>query len=180
MTVSLRPFAREDLAELEHWLQPDQDWHRWDAPYFPKASSAAVSEHISRMAASIAAGSASDREFAVVDGGVLVGRVAWHWEHETSRWARCGITVYDPAHRARGIGEAALRLLTDVVFTGSDAHRLDFITWSGNAAMCRVGEKLGWTLEARFRQAREVRGIRYDSVVYGVLRNEWAARPHDP
>jgi RimJ/RimL family protein N-acetyltransferase len=40
--------------------------------------------------------------------------------------------------------------------------------------MCRVGAKLGWTREAVFREAREVRGRRYDSVVYGILRSEWA------
>ena len=39
--------------------------------------------------------------------------------------------------------------------------------------MCRVGTRLGWTEEARFREARVVRGQRYDSVVYGVLRAEW-------
>jgi RimJ/RimL family protein N-acetyltransferase len=41
--------------------------------------------------------------------------------------------------------------------------------------MCRVGQKLGWTEEGRFRLARIVAGVRYDSVVYGVLRSEWSA-----
>jgi len=51
-----------------------------------------------------------------------------------------------------------------------------FATWSGNERMCRLGRRLGWVEEARFRQAREVRGQRYDSDVYGVLREEWRAR----
>lgn len=39
--------------------------------------------------------------------------------------------------------------------------------------MVRVGEKLGFTVEGRFRQARVVRGEVFDSVVLGVLREEW-------
>ena len=42
--------------------------------------------------------------------------------------------------------------------------------------MLAVGRRLGFREEARFRDAREVRGRRYDSVVRGVLRREWEAR----
>jgi RimJ/RimL family protein N-acetyltransferase len=67
-------------------------------------------------------------------------------------------------------------MLTDYVFDNTPAHRLDFATWSGNWGMCRVGDKLGWTRESVFREARVVRGQRYDSVTYGVLRSEWLRR----
>lgn len=40
----------------------------------------------------------------------------------------------------------------------------------------RVGQKLGFRMEGRFRDARVVGGQVYDSVVMGVLRDEWAAR----
>ena len=36
---------------------------------------------------------------------------------------------------------------------------------------------LGSVEEARFRQARVVDGVRYDSVVMGVLRDEWREPP---
>lgn len=62
------------------------------------------------------------------------------------------------------------------LFATTEVVRLDFATWSGNTGMCRIGHKLGWVEEARFRQARQLRGQRYDSVVYGVLRAEWDAR----
>lgn len=172
--IRLRPFQLRDLPSLERWLQPEQEWQLWDAPYFPKSPPAAVAAHVARLRSRICRAEPEPDEFAIVDDqDVLVGRAAWHWEHEASSWARCGLTVYDPAVRGKGIGAQALRMLTDDVFGSSTAHRLDFVTWSGNIAMCRVGEKLGWTKEATFREAREVRGIRYDSVVYGVLRAEW-------
>ncbi len=61
-----------------------------------------------------------------------------------------------------------------VLSAATGFRRLDFSTWSGNLAMCSVGLKLGWTEEARFRDARVVRGAVYDSVVYGVTRAQWA------
>jgi RimJ/RimL family protein N-acetyltransferase len=67
-------------------------------------------------------------------------------------------------------------LWTSYLFATTDIVRLDYATWSGNIGMCRIGSKLGWTEEGRFRQARVVEGRRYDSVVYGVLRSEWEAR----
>jgi len=75
--------------------------------------------------------------------------------------------------RGRGIGSEALALWAHYLFSVTAFRRLDFSTWSGNLAMCGVGLKLGWTEEARFRDARVVRGTIYDSVVYGVTRAQW-------
>ena len=106
----------------------------------------------------------------------LVGMVSWHWEAEESDWRRIGAIVFDPAVRGRGIGTEALRIWTDYLFANTDVVRLDFSTWSGNTRMLGVGHRLGFVEEARFREAREVRGERYDSGL-GVLRREWLAQP---
>lgn len=78
-----------------------------------------------------------------------------------------------PALRGRGIGRSALAQWTTYLFERTDWVRLDFATWSGNSAMIRVGQALGFTEEARFRDARIVRGEYFDSVVMGVIRAEW-------
>ena len=57
--------------------------------------------------------------------------------------------------------------------------RLDLRTWSGNAGMMRLAEKLGFTQEARFRKARIVDGVHHDGLGYGILREEWEARYPD-
>lgn len=84
--------------------------------------------------------------------------------------------LFDPAFWSGGRGSEAVRLWTDYLFDTTEIVRLDLATWSGNTGMCRVAAKLGWTEEARFRDARVVGGERYDSVVYGVLRREWLGR----
>ncbi|MBD5787849.1 GNAT family N-acetyltransferase [Cellulosimicrobium terreum] len=72
-------------------------------------------------------------------------------------------------------------VVADYLFSATDWVRLDYATWSGNAPMLGVGRALGFTEEGRFRQARVVDGVRHDSVVMGVLRDEWErAAAQDP
>lgn len=200
--VTLRGWTVLDLDAFRGWLRPEHEWHRWDGPYYPVPTQGQADALVAALARSSglerAAGGEppsdpppvgedpSDGEGPpavghplppgrlVVDvGGALVGTVAWYWESRETEWARMGVTVYDPAVRGRGIGRTALALWTSFLFESTPWVRLDFATWSGNDAMLGVGKALGFTEEARFRQARVVDGVRYDSVVMGVLRDEW-------
>lgn len=180
--IALRRYELEHIEAYRRWLQPDQDWHLWDGPYFAKPGAVEVDAICERLAAAISDGSygaSSPLPRAVIVTeevpGTMIGSVSWHWEAEESDWRRMGLTVYDPAIRGRGIGTEALRIWTDHLFATTDVVRLDYSTWSGNERMLAVGHRLGFTEEARFRDAREVRGERYDSVVMGVLRREWDA-----
>lgn len=180
--IRLRPFVTADIDSYRRWLQPEQDWHRWDGPYFAKLDAAAIDAACARLAGALADGSYAAQLplpraviVASTDPAAMLGTVSWHWESAESDWRRMGITVYDPDLRGRGIGTAALRLWTDYLFRTTAAVRLDYSTWSGNDRMVAVGRRLGFVEEARFRDARKVRGERYDSVVLGVLRREWQA-----
>ncbi|WP_344059517.1 GNAT family protein [Microbacterium pumilum] len=180
--ILLRHFTVDDLADYRMWLQPDQEWHRWNGPYGPPRGTAEVDAGIERLRARIEDGSlrVAPIERAVVavadDPQRLVGMVSWHWEAEESDWRRMGVSVFDPHLRGHGTGTEALRIWTDYLFEHTGVVRLDFSTWSGNTRMLGVGHRLGFVEEARFREAREVRGERYDSVVMGVLRREWLAQ----
>lgn len=114
---------------------------------------------------------------AVIDvGDGLAGTVTWYWESEISGWRRLGIVLYDPVTWGCGYGSEAFELWLDHLFDTTDDVRLDFATWSGNSGMIGIGRRLGMVEEGRFRQARVVEGRRYDSVVMGVLREEWENR----
>lgn len=174
--VRLRDWRDADVPALRGWLRPHHEWHRWNAPYFGRPTD----EEADRMCQGIVATELRTPRptlaIAGHDGDRLLGSVSWYWESEETNWRRVGIVLYDPASWSGGRGTEALTLWTSYLFATTDVVRLDYATWSGNERMCRLGEKLGWTLEARFRQARIVDGRHYDSVVYGVLRDEWAAR----
>jgi RimJ/RimL family protein N-acetyltransferase len=172
----LRTGLPTDGPVLREWLRPHHDWHRWDGPYFPRPTE----DEADRLAEQVATQPTDDgaglppRRAVVADPAtdLLLGTVSWYWESEVTQWARMGIVLYDPAVRGRGIGRAALGAWTDLLFARTDWVRLDLATWSGNAAMTAVARALGFVEEARFRRARVVDGVRYDSVVHGVLREE--------
>lgn len=188
--VRLRHWTSADLPRYRDWLRPHQEWHQWDGPYFPIISDEHADAHVARLEAVVreqggVAWSRTDdgvdktlpvtlAVIADVASDELVGTVSWHWESEETDWARMGISVYDPGLRGSGRGTEAMRLWTSYLFAATNWRRLDYATWSGNTAMVRVGEKLGFTMEGRFREARVVRGEVYDSVVMGVLRSEWS------
>lgn len=162
---------------MREWLRPEHDWHRWDGPYFPRPTDEDADRHCEALATEISQGMwPTPRRRLVVaspDDDRLLGSVSWYWESRETDWRRIGIVLYDPTSWSGGRGTEAVALWTSYLFTVTRIVRLDFATWSGNVGMCRIGAKLGWTEEGRFRDARVVEGSHYDSVVYGVLRSEW-------
>jgi len=110
----------------------------------------------------------------------LIGLVTCYWISQETNWLAAGIVIYDPALWGQGLGYEALGMWTDYLFAQRpEIVRLDLQTWSGNAGMMRLATKLGYQLEARFRKARIVNGEYYDSLGYGILRDEWQARYPD-
>lgn len=186
--IRLRAFERQDLDVYRNWMQPHQEWHQWDGPYYPRPTSEQIDAAINRISAELDARASGQEEVGVLSSvalppnklviasthdNAMVGTVGWYWESEETKWARMGITVFDPAVRGKGVGTEALKLWTSFLFASTEWARLDYATWSGNHAMMALGRKLNFVEEARFRQARIVRGEYFDSVVYGVLRSEW-------
>ncbi|WP_334172973.1 GNAT family N-acetyltransferase [Sinomonas sp.] len=193
--VTLRDWAPADVEAYRRWIVPPEgggvhEWQLFDGPFYGRWSADGANRWCDGLL-----GKAHDgawphvrENLAVVDAatGEFVGQVSWYWEEKPSDpssdgtrllpWRRLGLVIFDPVHWSGGYGTEALELWTSYLFAATDSERLDFATWSGNTGMCRVGEKLGFTEEARFRRARMVRGELYDAVVYAVLREEWARR----
>jgi len=179
-TLSLRDWRLEDLGALRHWLLPGHPWQDLDAPYYAKPSGAELEALLERKRARILAGDLPTPRASLVIADAedaLMGSVNWSWESEETHWPSAGIVLYDQADWGKGYGTEALGLWTGYLFESlPQIVRLDLRTWSGNAGMMRLAEKLGYALEARFRKARIVKGAHYDGLAYGVLREEWAAR----
>jgi putative hydrolase of HD superfamily len=85
-----------------------------------------------------------------------------------------GIVIFNENYWGNGIGYKALKLWIDEIFTENPKLiRLGLSTWSGNLRMMRLAEKLGLKKEAVYRKARIVDNQYYDSVSYGILKEEW-------
>ena len=90
-----------------------------------------------------------------------------------------GLAIYQEEDWGMGLGTSALKQWLSQTFQDfPDLERLGLTTWSGNAGMMALAEKLGLRQEARIRKVRYYKGIYYDSVNYGVLREEWEEDCH--
>jgi len=104
----------------------------------------------------------------------LIGEVNWYWKSEEPLWMEVGVVIFNEAYWGRGIGAVVLGRWMDEIFHGfPQLVRLGLTTWSGNARMMGLAEKIGLRKEAVYRKARIVDHEYYDSVSYGILREEW-------
>jgi putative hydrolase of HD superfamily len=181
--IVLRDWQMDDLSTYAPWLQPGHRWQELDGPYYPGPGEAEIVEIIGRLRTRIENGDLDEPRRAMASArrqsNQLVGRLNWYLQSkaEGPKWISVGIAIFDPADWGRSLGYEALGLWSDYLWQAMPSIvRLDIRTWSGNQGMMALAEKLGYVEEARFRQARFVNGNYYDSVGYGVLREEWMAR----
>lgn len=107
----------------------------------------------------------------------LVGFASAHWEDgRLKQWLDFGVIIYDLNFWGKGIGTEAMKIWISYLFECYPyLPHIGFTTWSGNKGMMKIGEKLGMKKEAQIRKVRYWQGSYYDSVKYGLLREEWAA-----
>lgn len=178
--IVLRDLIEADLPIYQGWLSNKHEWKKYDGPYYPLDESK-VLENIGRLRKRVESSNWPEprRSLVIADLATngFVGLVSWYWESKETNWLSVGIVIYDPAFWSGGIGYEALGLWSDYLLIAMpDLVRLGLATWSGNVRMMRLAEKLGYQEEARRRKARIVDGEYYDSMGYGVLREEWEAR----
>lgn len=171
--VRLRPAEADECTRVWEAIFTDLSWKETDAPYLP-LKIPARDEFLQGLFARLYRG--RDAQLIEQDGR-LVGLVTAYWECEATRWLEAGIALWCAQHRGNGIGRAALRLWIDHLFNTCDVARVGLSTWSGNMAMARCAEALGFTLEGRLRRVRYHQGVYHDALRFGVLREEWRAAP---
>lgn len=171
--VNLRERRREDLGDHRRWLSPGQAWRKWDGPW--EISSPLDGKRLEAWQAELDRSSAEPHrklEIETTDGH-HIGWVNSYWVHEKGRWMDAGIVIAEEDLWGKGMGREAFALWVDYLVTTYDLPRIGMGTWSGNERMIRVAARVGMHEEARFANAREVAGKRYDAVRWGITRAEW-------
>jgi RimJ/RimL family protein N-acetyltransferase len=105
----------------------------------------------------------------------LIGWGALHhieWPHGA---AMVRLSIGQPQDRGKGYGSEGLRMLLFYGFDELSLYRIGAITDEYNARGQRLLERFGFVLEVRRRQAVQRAGRRWDTLVYGLLREEWKA-----
>ena len=178
-TLRLRDYLPSDGERLGWLLGHERPWHQTNGPYFglPTASQTSLNtEQMRLLAAKDHDSLPSPRTILGIehrDSGELIGSVNWYYESAETDWRRMGLGIHDEGYWGLGLGTEALALWTSYLFESTDVLRMDFATYSGNPGMVTVGRNLGFIEEARIRQARRWSGGVHDSIVMGLLREEW-------
>ncbi|SDT33891.1 Protein N-acetyltransferase, RimJ/RimL family [Streptomyces sp. TLI_053] len=109
-------------------------------------------------------------------GGRPIGMVDYRGVDPYEGVAEVGIFIGEREFWDHGYGSEALGLLVDHLFGMFPLNRLELDTWSGNTRAARAFARLGFQEEGRRRDAVLLAGVRYDRLLFGLLRREWEAR----
>lgn len=176
MTTSLHLAPLTNSALQHIWqigFQEEQPlWKNYAAPYFddyqayPDWQSFQASPHYQWFQKETVTG--------IFVGQQPIGCLSYYWECQSTRWLEVGIEIYDHQQWKKGYGTRALRLWIGQLFqTFPEIQHIGLTSWSGNPGMMKAAEKLGMLKEGQIRQVRYWQGHYYDSVKYGILREEW-------
>ncbi len=183
MKIQLRKITPSDLPAYTYWKLPQHKYHQLNGPYFRKRSADEVEADIRLLKAALEAGKPDPlphRRMIVNGEDELLGEVNWYWKSEETNWLEIGVVIFDENNWGRGIGYRALRQWIDTMFWEEPAIvRIGLTTWSGNTGMMRLAKKIGLQQEACYRKARIVAGEYYDSISYGILREEWERKGNE-
>ena len=137
-------------------------------PYTPEAAE----EWLGKMA-----GSEAPMIFAITEKDKLIGGAGIHSLDDVYRFsAEVGYWLGVPFW-GKGIATRAVKTLVDYAFENTRLIKLFAGVYSSNPSSARVLEKNGFVLEGRLRNAVVKREVVLDELRYGLLREEWAARP---
>jgi RimJ/RimL family protein N-acetyltransferase len=107
--------------------------------------------------------------------GELAGSVSWnavrHGPSSACQALNIGISLF-PAHRGRGYGSAAQRILAEYLFATTLVERIEASTDVENIVEQRALERAGFSREGILRHSQFRAGRWRDNVLYSVLRGE--------
>ena len=174
LILNLQSFNSDYLYEIwqNGFSNQNPEWTKWNAPYFKDYH--AYPSFSDFKQSSVAEYLLSDSCKCICLNEKAVGMVSKNWIDEATRWLEVGIVIYNSEYWHGGIGTKALKMWTNEIFKQHpELEHIGLTTWTGNPRMMHLAEKIGYTKEAQIRKVRYFQGVHYDSVKYGVLREEW-------
>jgi len=170
--IRLRPVEREDLSRYVAWFN-DPEVRQGLERLLPMSSDEEES-----WFQSLSSRSPFERPFAldVLEAGVWrhIGGCGIHHFEPVHRNAELGIVIGEKDYWHRGFGRAAMRTLLSYSFDTLNLNRVYLHVLSFNERAIRLYRRLGFREEGRLRQDYFHLGCYHDTLVMGLLREEWA------
>jgi [ribosomal protein S5]-alanine N-acetyltransferase len=169
----VRPVAAEDLPELLA-VNGDDEVTRF-LPYPSWRSLADGQAWFERMSMLGARGESAQYVIVERRSRLAIGTCLLFRHEESSARAEVGYVLGRKYWRG-GYMTEALAGLVDSAFGALALRRLEAEVDPQNLASRRLLEKSGFTAEGLLRQRWVDKGVAHDTIIYGLLRDEWRAR----
>ena len=108
----------------------------------------------------------------LISEGRLIGSCGIRKEPQEAHQAETGYEL-SPDYWGQGYATEAARAMVEFGFTKLKVHRIWAHCVADNARSRRVLEKLGMRLEGRLRENEFYKGRWWDTLVFGILEDEW-------
>lgn len=174
VTLGLRPLEAGDAAELYGLVKANPDLEEW-MPWAAEQDLAATERFIAVAEEQLRDGKGFQAAIEPEEG--IVGVVGLHTIDWVNRNTSIGYWLAEGA-RGRGLMTNAVRALLDHAFHELELHRIEIHCAPENRPSRAIPERLGFREEAHLRETELVGGRYLDSVVYGMLAEEWGRMPH--
>jgi RimJ/RimL family protein N-acetyltransferase len=168
--IYLRPYEKSDAAVLAEYFN-DWDVCRTLRPGRPLSIDAeqAFLEGHHKNESSIMMG------IALKSDDRLIGGLGIHNLSLSCRSASVGLFIGDKKEWGKGYGSAALKLLIEYGFDNLNLNRIWLRVHADNPRAKGIYERLGFKLEGCLRQDMFREGKYIDTLMMGILRDEWLA-----
>jgi len=107
----------------------------------------------------------------------LIGSTGLHQFNWRCRHAAFGISIGEKSCWGCGYGTEATRLMVEYAFLTLNLNRVSLEVYEYNPRGLHIYEKIGFRQEGRLRQDTFRDGRYWDTIVMGILRDEWLSGP---
>ncbi|MFO0633678.1 MAG: GNAT family protein [Nannocystaceae bacterium] len=172
--LSLRPPCVDDADALFELFSDAEGMRYWASA--PWTSREQALEQIARDQAACAAGSALRLALQPVQSGTVIGTVSLFAFHEQCARAEIGY-ILRRGLWGQGLMHEALTAVVHYATSTLKLRRIEADIDPRNLRSIRSVERLGFVREGLLRERWIVAGEICDTVMYGLLARDWAARP---
>lgn len=169
-TLGVRPVEAGDAFELYALIEANRGrlarWMPWAAEQDLAGTERFLAEAEEQRAAE------DGFQAKIAPDGEIIGTVGFHRIDWVNRNTSLGYWLTERAE-GKGTMTAVVRALIDYAFQEWNLHRIEIHCAPDNHRSRAVPERLGFSEEARLRETELVGGRYLDSVVYGVLEQDW-------
>ncbi|AET68780.1 acetyltransferase, ribosomal protein N-acetylase [Desulfosporosinus orientis DSM 765] len=165
----IRAVEEDDIQDLYQWYN-DQEVNLWSSGAWPLNTL----HNKEQIAAKFLDGGPDIYRYSLLtENEQLIGSIGFKDINVPARSVSIYIVIGNKSYWGKGYGTDALITFSRFLFTQWNFHRISLDTWSENTRAIYAYQKVGFKIEGRQREARFVLGSYHDSILMGLLRNEF-------